>query len=208
MRYKLVCEQNVFCYPDVRTYVYKANYPKSLPLLLQNFSIWNSLSDILSAPLFVATISIHLCCLRRWISSRRSSLQRIFRCQIFPCEDWQFGVLVFAVLFAWEMAWDSPIVNIVLQTMKTQLFMSALVIDGNLKLLSVECCLETKMCRDVNYCMTSWRTPSDISDIWLCSSLGPTRGSHTARVLRARRDYKLTSLGASRGMKNLDFLFA
>ena len=57
------------------------------------------------------------------------SLQRIFRCQIFPCEDWQFGVLVFAVLFAWEMAWDSPIVNIVLQTTKTQLFMSALVIE-------------------------------------------------------------------------------
>ena len=84
MRYKLVCEQNVFCYPDVRTYVYKANYPKSLPLLLQNFSIWNSLSDILSAPLFVATISIHLCCLRRWISSWRSPLQRIFRCHIFP----------------------------------------------------------------------------------------------------------------------------
>ena len=27
--------------------------------------------------------------------------------------------------------------------------MSALVIDGNLKLLSVECCLETKMRRDV-----------------------------------------------------------
>ena len=131
-------------------------------LLLKNFSIWNSLSDVLSAPLFVATISIHLCCLRRWISSRCSSLQRIFRCQIFPCEDWQFGVLVFAVLFAWQMAWDSPIVNIVLQTMKTELFMSALVIDGNLRLLSVGCCLETKMHRDVNYCMTSWWTPSDI----------------------------------------------
>ena len=81
-------------------------------LLLKNFSIWNSLSDVLSAPLFVATISIHLCCLRRWISSRRSSLQRIFECQIFPCEDWQFCVLVFAVLFAREMAWDSPIVKI------------------------------------------------------------------------------------------------
>ena len=53
-------------------------------LLLKNFSIWNSLSDVLSAPLFVAAVSIHLCCLRRWISSRRSSLQRIFRCQIFP----------------------------------------------------------------------------------------------------------------------------
>lgn len=165
IRYKLVCEQNVFCYRDVRSYVYKANYPNSLHsfhLLLKNFSIWNSLSDVLSAPLFVATISIHLCCLRRWISSRRSSLQRIFRCQIFPCEDWQFCVLVFAVLFAREMAWDSPIVNIVLQTTKQQLFMSALVIDGNLKLLSVECCLETKMRCDVNYCMTSWRTPSDI----------------------------------------------
>ena len=95
-------------------------------LLLKNFSIWNSLSDVLSAPLFVPAVSIHLCCLRRWISSRRSSLQRIFRCQIVPCEDWQFDVLAFAVLFAWEMAWDSPIVNTVLQTMKRQLFMSAL----------------------------------------------------------------------------------
>ena len=40
-------------------------------LLLKNFSIWNSLSDFLSAPLFVATISIHLFCLPRWISSRQ-----------------------------------------------------------------------------------------------------------------------------------------
>ena len=40
-------------------------------LLFKNFSIWNSLSDVLSAPLFVATISIHLCCLPRWISSRQ-----------------------------------------------------------------------------------------------------------------------------------------
>ena len=31
------------------------------------------------------------------------------------------------------------------------------------------------------------------------NSLGPTRGSRTARARRARRDYKLTSLGASRG---------
>ena len=136
-------------------------------LIIQNrfhllFSIWNSLSGVLSALLFVAAVSIHLCCLRRWISSQRSSLRRIFQCQIFPCEDWQFGILVFAVLFAWEIAWDSPTVNIVLQTMKRQLFMSVLVIDGNSKSLSVECCLKTKMRRDVNYCMTSWRTPSDI----------------------------------------------
>ena len=49
---------------------------------------------------------------------------------------------MFAVLFAWEMAWNSPIVNIVLQTMKRQLIM-------NSKSLSVECYLETKMLRDV-----------------------------------------------------------
>ena len=89
-------------------------------LIIQNrfyllFSIWNSLSGVLSALLFVAAVSIHLCCLRRWISSQRSSLRRIFQCQIFPCEDWQFGVLVFAALFAWEIAWDSPIVNIFLR---------------------------------------------------------------------------------------------
>ena len=92
-----------------------------LLLLLKNFSIWNSLSDVLSAPLFVAAVSIHLCCLRRWISSPRSSLEGIFRGHIFPCEDWQLDVLVFAVLFAWEMAWDTPIVNIVFQTMKRRL---------------------------------------------------------------------------------------
>ena len=78
------------------------------------------------------------------------SLQRIFRCQIFPCEDWQFGLLVLAVLFAWAMAWDPPIVNIVLQTIKRQLSSwIPLVIDGNSKSLSVERCLETNMHRDV-----------------------------------------------------------
>ena len=119
------------------------------------------------------------------------SLQRIFRCQIFPCEDWQFGVLVFAVLFAWEMAWDSSIVNIVLQTMKRQLFMSALVVDGNSKSLSVAGMLPTV-----------WRHGGHhrIYTSKVCSSLGPTGGSNTASALRTRRDYKLTSLGASRGI--------
>ena len=35
IRYKLVCEQKVFCYRDVRSYVYTANYPKSLPFALK-----------------------------------------------------------------------------------------------------------------------------------------------------------------------------
>ena len=118
------------------------------------------------------------------------SLQRIFRSQIFPCEDWQFDVLVFAVLFAWEMAWDSAIVNIVLQTMKRQLFMSTLV------------CLETKMRRDVKlpydfmadtigYVQVKMRAAS--------LQLARTHARTPLRALRARRDYKLTSLGASRG---------
>ena len=58
------------------------------------------------------------------------SLQRIFLCEIFPCEYWQFSVVVFAVLFPWEIAWDSTIVNIVLQTMKRQLFVNTLGSDG------------------------------------------------------------------------------
>ena len=129
IRYKLVCEQNVFCYRDVRSYV-KASYPKSLPFALKvlhhsKFIEWCSLCSA------VCCRRLHLCWLHPWISSRRSR-----------SEDWQFGVLVFAVLFAWEMAWGSPIVNIVLQTMKRQLFM-------NSKSLSVECCLETKMHHDV-----------------------------------------------------------
>ena len=115
------------------------------------------------------------------------SLQRIFQCQIFPCEDWQFGVLVFAVLFAWEMAWDSLIVNIILQTMKRQFFMNTLVIEGKSKSLSVECCLETKMRRDVNYCMTSWRTPSDIYKWRLQLARTHTRFTHCARSARATR---------------------
>ena len=97
-------------------------------LLLKYFSIRNSLSDVPSAPLFVDAVSIFVAC----------------------AVEFQIGVLVFAVLFAWEMAWDSSIVNIVLQTMKRQLFMNTLVIDGKSKSLSVECCLETNMRRDVN----------------------------------------------------------
>ena len=126
------------------------------------------------------------------------SLQRIFRCEIFPCEDWQFGVLVFAVLFAWEMAWDSPIVNIVLQTMKRHLFQNTLVIQWwNSKSLLVECCLETKIAVTSNYCMTHGGHHR-IYTSKVCSSLGPTRSSPTERTLRARRDYKFTSLGAPR----------
>ena len=60
------------------------------------------------------------------------------RCSCVCCSCLQRNGLRFTTLFCR------------LQTMKRQLFKSALVINVNSKLLSVECCLETKMRRDVN----------------------------------------------------------
>ena len=105
-------------------------------LLLKCFRIRNSLSDVLSAPLLVAAVFIFVACAVK------------FQVGVLAAEDFSVsnlplqGLTMFAVLFAWEMAWNSPIVNIVLQTMKRQLIM-------NSKSLSVECYLETKMLRDV-----------------------------------------------------------
>ena len=114
-------------------------------LHLKYFSIRNSLRDVPSAPLFVDVVSIFVACAVEFqvgvlapedfsvsnLPVRRLTIRR-------SCACWE-----------WEMAWDSPIVNIVLQTIKRQLFMNTLVIDGNSKSLLVKCCLETKMRRDV-----------------------------------------------------------
>ena len=119
------------------------------------------------------------------------SLQRIFRCQIFRCEDWQFGVVVFAVLFAWEMPWDSPIVNIVSQTMKRRLFVNTLGADGNSKSLSVECWLETKMGRDVKLLYDVMADTIGDESCELAASLQlartHTRFTHCACASRATR---------------------
>ena len=72
------------------------------------------------------------------------SLQTTLRCQIFPCEYWKFGVLVFAVLFTWEIAWDYCFADDE-KTALREYFGHW----WNSKSLSVECCLETKMRRDV-----------------------------------------------------------
>ena len=129
-------------------------------LLLKYFSIRNSLSDVPSAPLFVDAVSIFVACAVE------------FQVGVLAPEDFSVSNLPLRGLtirrscvccsVCMRNTWDSLIVNIVLQPMKRQLFMNTLVIDGNSKSLSGECCLETKMRRDVNYCMTSWRTPSDI----------------------------------------------
>ena len=159
--YKLVCKQNVFCYRDVRSYV-KAKLSKIASICSWSTSAFEI--PWVMFPLLRCLLMPSPSLLLGPLNFKSAfSLQRIFRCEIFPCEDWQFGVLAFAVLFSWEMAWDSPIVNIVLQTMKRHLFQNTLVIQWwNSKSLSVECCLEIKIAVTSNYCMTSWQTPSDI----------------------------------------------
>ena len=65
IRYNLVCEQNVFCYPrDVRSHVkiLRLIIQNRFHLLLKYFSIRNSLSDVPSAPLFVDAVSIFVAC--------------------------------------------------------------------------------------------------------------------------------------------------
>ena len=47
---KLICEQNVFCYPDFRSYL-KANYPKSLSFALKStFAFKIQLQKALTTP--------------------------------------------------------------------------------------------------------------------------------------------------------------
>ena len=89
--------------PRWSLHVYQANYPKSLHLLLKNFSSWNSLSDVLSAPLFGAAVSIHLCCLRHWISSRRSRSRGFFGVKSSPAriDNSAFLCLLFCLHEKW-----------------------------------------------------------------------------------------------------------
>ena len=108
----------MFCYPDVRSYL-KATYPKSLPICSYNyFSIRNSLSDVLYVPLFVAAVSFFVARVEFQVGVLPPG---VFRCQIFPREDLQsaFLCLLFCSICL-EIAWDSPIVNIVSQTMNKQ----------------------------------------------------------------------------------------
>ena len=79
IRYKLVCEQNVFCYCVVRSY---------LGLIIQNrfilLLIRNSLSDVLSAPLFVAAVSFFVAGVEFQVGVLAPE---VFRYEIFSFED-------------------------------------------------------------------------------------------------------------------------
>ena len=198
--YKLVCEENVFCYRDVLSYL-KANYPKSLQFALK----------------ITSALEIHwmmffllLCLLPPSPASLFAlnfksvfSLQRFFGVKSSPARIYsRRSCVCYSVPFAREIAWDLPIGNIVSQTLKEQAlpkyFGHWWEIAFTRMLPRNKKCVVTS-----NYCVTSWGTPSELyiyKKRWalrVCSSLGSTRGPRTARALRARRDYKLTLLGAS-----------
>ena len=160
IRYKLVCEQNVFCFRDVRSYVYEAYYPKSLPFALKElyhlkFIEWCSLCSA-------------VCCCRLHPSLLLEPLN--FKSAFFAPEDFSVSNLPLRGLTIRRSCVCCSVCmrNGLRFTDSKHCFADDEKIalhecfDGNSKSLSVECCLETKMRRDVNYCMTSWRTPSDI----------------------------------------------
>ena len=145
IRYKLVCEQNVFCYRDVRSYV-RANYPKSLPFALKvlwhsKFIEWCTLCSA------VCWCCLHLCCLRRWT----------FEVGVLAPEDFSVSNLPLRRLTIRRSCVCCSVCmrNALRFTDSKHCFADDEKIalhecfDGNSKSLSVECCLETKMRRDV-----------------------------------------------------------
>ena len=84
------------------------------------------------------------------------------------------------------MSCDSPIVNNVLQTMKRQLFMNTVIIDGNSKPLSVECCLETKMRRDVKLLYDVMQDTIRYTSKDESCEFAARLDQHAVHVLRAR----------------------
>ena len=198
--YKLVCEENVFCYRDVLSYL-KANYPKSLQFALKI----NSAFEIHWMMFFLLRCLLPRSPASLFALNFKSafSLQRFFGVKSSPARIYsRRSCVCYSVPFAREIAWDSPIVNIVSQTLKEQALPQYF---GHWwESLSLECCLETK---NASWRQTTvWRHDGHHRNYiykkrWalrVCSSLGSTRGARTARALRARRDYKLTLLGSSR----------
>ena len=116
-----------------------------LKLLL--LSIRNSWSDALSAPLFVAAVSFFVARAKFQVGvlAGRSRSKCFSVWKIYPC-DWIYSrrsCVCCSVPFAWEIARDSPIVNIVSQTMNKQVS-SSWILWSLMGSLSVEYCPERK----------------------------------------------------------------
>ena len=116
-------------------------------LLLKYFSIRNSLSDVPSAPLFVDAVSIFVACAVE------------FQVGVLAPEDFSVSNLPLRGL---TIRRSCVCCSVCMRNglrftdskhcfadNERQLFMNAFVLDGNSRSLSVECCLKTKMPRDV-----------------------------------------------------------
>ena len=157
--YKLVCEENMFCYRDVRSYL-KANYPKSLQFSLKITSAF----EIHWMMLFLLRCLLPPSLASLFALNFRSafSLQRFFGVKSSPAGIYsRRSCVCYSVPFAREIAWDSPIGNIVSQTLKEQALPQYFgywwEIAFTRMLPRNKKCVMTS-----NYCVTSWRTPSEL----------------------------------------------
>ena len=166
-------------------------------LLLKYFSIRNSLSDVPSAPLFVDAVSIFVA----W------------------AVEFQVGVLApedFSV-------WNLPLRGL---TIRRSCVCCSVCMRNGLRFTDSKHCFaddeKTALREYFGHSVMEFEiafsrmlprnknAPWRQTTVWrhgghhriytskVCSSLGPTRSSPTERTLRARRDYKFTSLGAPR----------
>ena len=148
IRYKLVCEQNVFCYRDVRSYL-EANYPKSHPFALKitlAFVIHGVMFSLLRCLLLPSPSSL------LELNFKSASSPGVLAPEVFRCEKSspariysRRSCVCCSVPFAWEIARDSPIVNIALvsQTMNKQVN-SSWILWSLMGSLSVGYCPERK----------------------------------------------------------------
>ena len=134
---------------------FKVNYPKSLLFALKStlaFEIHWVMFFLLRCLLLPSLLRCS-----RWISSRRSR-SRDFSASNLPLRGFIAGCWIrrfcvwCCVPFAWEFAWDSPLINIVSQTMNKQV--------SFFKSLSIECCLETNLVPRVFRFLVSGATPA------------------------------------------------
>ena len=120
-----------------------------------------------------------LCCCRRLLRSQWDLLSLLHRSYGEKSSPWRISRHLFCLLFCFrEIARDSPIINIVSQTMNKH------IMNTPWKCALVMLPSKRKCAVKSNYCMRSWRPPSDIYKyrwaVRVCSSLWSTRGLRTA----------------------------
>ena len=114
----------MFCYHDFLSYI-KDNYPKSLPFALKSslgFEIHRVMFSLLRCLLLPSPFSLLALNFRLGVLAPEDSVS----VSNLPLRGFTAGCWIrrccvcCSVPFTWEIAWDSPIVNIVSQTMNNQ----------------------------------------------------------------------------------------